>query len=149
MHIGFTGTRQGMSVEQKVTLLQYIHDSPSEEAISFHSGDCVGADKEAFDLFKYPGMAYTIGHPPEDETWRAFNIYDEEREPKDYLDRNHDIVDESKFIIACPKEFQEQWRGSGTWATIRYARKKCRVGVIIFPDGTTKQITEYVKTSYS
>ena len=42
--------------------------------------------------------------------------------PKDYLDRNHDIVDQTDLLIATPKENTEVLR-SGTWATIRYAKK--------------------------
>jgi hypothetical protein len=54
---------------------------------------------------------------------------------KPYLVRNHEIVDDSQVLIAAPKEFTEQLR-SGTWATIRYARKIGRTVRIVFPDGS-------------
>ena len=65
---------------------------------------------------------------------RAFCKGDETRKQKDYLDRNHDIVDETELLIACPKEPEEITR-SGTWATIRYARKKKKKLRIILPNG--------------
>ena len=54
--------------------------------------------------------------------------------PKDYLERNHDIVDETDMLIATPGEEQEVQR-SGTWATIRYARKQKRTILTIYPSG--------------
>jgi hypothetical protein len=49
--------------------------------------------------------------------------------------RNHDIVDETELLIACPGELAEAVR-SGTWATVRYARKLGRPIVIFWPDGS-------------
>lgn len=50
------------------------------------------------------------------------------------LVRNHDIVDSTELLIACPKEQVEVLR-SGTWATIRYARKKEITVWLIDPEG--------------
>jgi hypothetical protein len=63
-------------------------------------------------------------HPPTDPKKRAFcKGAAEIREPKPYLDRNHDIVDEgSGLLIAAPFQEEEILR-SGTWATVRYAWK--------------------------
>jgi hypothetical protein len=55
-------------------------------------------------------------------------------DPKPYLVRNHDMVDQSEFLIGTPGEEQEVLR-SGTWATIRYARKLKRPILIILPKG--------------
>ena len=59
------------------------------------------------------------------------------REPLDCLVRNHNIVEETNLLIATPGEMTEKLR-SGTWATIRWAIKKHKTAVIVFPDGTTK-----------
>jgi outer membrane protein insertion porin family len=53
------------------------------------------------------------------------------------LDRNRAIVDSCDVLIACPKGPEEQ--RSGTWATVRYARKQKKRIVIIWPDG---EVTE-------
>jgi len=50
------------------------------------------------------------------------------------LTRNHDIVDCTELLIACPKSMKEELR-SGTWATVRYARKLERPVIIIYPNG--------------
>jgi len=52
---------------------------------------------------------------------------------EEYLVRNHDIVDAVDKMYAFPKEIEEQWRGSGTWATIRYAKKKKKSLMVSFP----------------
>ena len=56
-------------------------------------------------------------------------------ERKPYLDRNKDIVLETQTLVATPAETTEQLR-SGTWSTVRYARKLKRPAVLILPDGT-------------
>jgi len=43
--------------------------------------------------------------------------------------------DELGLVLACPAQKREQLR-SGTWATIRYARKTGVKMFVIFPDGT-------------
>jgi len=102
----------------------------------FHHGDCIGADVWA------GGVAYEMGflvvtHPPINESKRAYASYNVELPAKPYLDRNHDIVDQTDMLIATPKEVEEQLR-SGTWVTIRYALKKrprIKPVILIFPDG--------------
>ncbi len=69
---------------------------------------------------------------------RNFSKGDETRKPKPYLKRNHDIVDESDILIGFPSSEEERLR-SGTWATVRYARKTGKRIYIIFPDGKVKQ----------
>ncbi len=59
-------------------------------------------------------------------------------ESKPYLERNRDIVDASEVLIACPSTREEVMR-SGTWATVRYARKKGMKITLIFRDGTCEK----------
>lgn len=135
MKIGFTGTQKGLTPNQKTkivnSLIEITKDLPLNERMDFHHGDCIGADEEAFDLALELGF-YIIQHPPINKYKRAFTDADEIREPKPYLERNHAIVDETDILIACPGETTEQLR-SGTWATVRYARKQNKKIVIIYP----------------
>ena len=72
-------------------------------------------------------------HPPNIKDKRAFcNDYRFSFPEKPYLERNHDIVDNSDVLIATPKESVEQIR-SGTWATIRYAKKLNKPIMIMEP----------------
>jgi len=57
--------------------------------------------------------------------------------PKEPLARNRDIVNMSDILIAAPGEKAEVLR-SGTWATIRYARKMSRKLLVIYPKGSCK-----------
>ena len=43
-------------------------------------------------------------------------------------------MDNSDILIATPKEKEEQLR-SGTWATIRYAKKTKKIVFLVYPDG--------------
>jgi hypothetical protein len=50
------------------------------------------------------------------------------------LDRNRTMVNESHGVIAAPMSSAEVMR-SGTWATIRYARKAGKPVLVIWPNG--------------
>jgi len=128
--IGFTGTQYGMTDDQKQMFRQLL---TIIEGCDFHHGDCLGADEEAAAIAKELNY-HIIGHPPIKQYKRAFFTSDEEWSQKDYLDRNKDIVNESEVLIAAPKGPEEL--RSGTWSTVRYARKMSKKILIINPDGT-------------
>lgn len=127
MIIGFTGTQIGMSDRQKMSLRRHL---VSVGATEFHHGDCIGADADAHWIAIGLGCRIVI-HPPEISSKRAFCKWaDCELPAKPYLDRNHDIVDCCDKLIAAPKSLEEELR-SGTWATVRYAKKAGKPGVIL------------------
>ena len=136
MSLGFTGTQVGLTGPQRNTL-KYILNSFYEKEFKIRHGDCIGADEEANNLAREIGFK-TIAHPPINSVKRAFCSVDQELPAKEYLERNHDIVNYSRVLIACPKEAQEVLR-SGTWATIRYARKQKKETIIIYFNGTLRR----------
>lgn len=127
--VGFTGTQNGMSDQQKIALKQFLEEYCNE----FHHGDCIGADEEAHQIALMIGIPRIVIHPPIHVSKRAYCYHKYSHEhsfvvqlpPKDYLDRNHDIVNDTMGLIAAPKSDQEELR-SGTWATVRYSRKQMR-----------------------
>jgi hypothetical protein len=131
-HVGFTGTRNLLTRVQDQRLSHLLFDMRQVGWDTFHHGDCLGADKRAFEIAKHHGF-WTICHPPLVKTLRAFTKSHETREERPYIARNNDIVDETGFLIATP-DGPERLR-SGTWATIRYARQLRRRGRIIYPSG--------------
>ena len=128
MKIGFTGTQKGMTDYQKNSLRAALL---CLEAIEFHHGDCIGSDAEASEIAR--SLGYTIiCHPPNNESKRAFVKHNLMLPAKDYLARNHDIVDNTDILYACP-DGPEKLR-SGTWSTIRYALKCEKKVVILLPE---------------
>lgn len=130
---GFTGTQRGMTALQCKALRTFLEGGGGE----FHHGDCVGADSQAHEIVEPLGYRI-VGHPPSNPTKRAGRICHELRPEKPYLERNKDIVRDTIALIAAPGEVEEQIR-SGTWSTVRFARKQNKCVVMIFPDGTIKQ----------
>lgn len=128
MIIGFTGTQQGMTSKQKAIFSEIVLGMAGE----FHHGDCIGADKESHDIINLLNHYKTVGHLPDKDDKRAFCYFDEIRDPKPYLERNKDIVNECDLLIACPKTAEETIR-SGTWSTVRYARKVGKSYMVITP----------------
>ncbi len=131
MRIGFTGTQTGMTAAQKWQLGELLAGA----AIELHHGDCVGADCEAHTIALAHGRRIVI-HPPDNPTKRAWCqqasfIMD----GKPYLKRNRNIIEATNRLIAAPKSKAEELR-SGTWSTVRFARKLRRPILILFPDGT-------------
>jgi hypothetical protein len=138
MHVGFTGTQRGMTVEQMITVLKLLKEL---EPSVVHHGDCIGADEEFHILCSLAHIPEAIIHPPtnpDKRAWCEFLLLTFEniviREQKDYLIRNQDIVDESGIMIATPYEAREQQR-SGTWSTMRKARKAEKDLIIVWPSG--------------
>ena len=130
--IGFTGTRQGMTAEQKSALRNLLDGGAGE----FHHGDCIGADSEAHDIADECGYGIIL-HPPTNSSERAWREVPRHmmRPERPYLDHNKDIVRETASLIAAPAEPEEQLR-SGTWSTVRFARKLGKPVFLILPDGT-------------
>lgn len=134
MRLGFTGTQRGMTAKQKKAFTNLIlQKSPAE----FHHGDCIGADEIAHIIFRESCNGKIILHPPSKQGKRAFCEADVSLTPLPYLDRNKEIVINSDELIAAPGEFEEQLR-SGTWSTVRFARKQGHPIHIILPDGTVQ-----------
>jgi hypothetical protein len=135
MELGFSGSRDGMTYAQVITVFRLLGELKPEKV---HHGDCVGADHDFHSIATYLDIPIK-GHPPTDSKLRAFCPFKEAAEEKGYLDRNKDIVNESDLLLATPKEASEQWRG-GTWSTIRYAKKNKKSVIIVWPNGLTETI---------
>lgn len=144
--IGFTGTRDGMAIDQwrmVESLIEALWNDTFQNA--HHNGDCIGADAQAYGsvvtLRKKYGTAIVslVGHPANvHERFRQGNQFDISWPIKPPLTRDKDIVNQSDVMIAGPSGYDEIMRGSGTWATIRYARKVNKPLLIVWPDGTVK-----------
>lgn len=130
-HVGFTGTRDGMTTAQTESFWQINQKTCPGW---FHHGDCVGADADAHQIARRKGL-YIALHPPSDSSLRAFCDHDVTSGPKPYLVRNRDIVDASSVLVACPGTMKEE-KFHRTWYTIRYALSIPSFPVvIIWPDG--------------
>lgn len=120
MKVGFTGSREGMSQHQKEQFILKMFQLLPEE---FHHGDCEGADAEAHDLIReFLPKVKIIVYPPLSFRHRAMKQGDETKEPEAYIKRDYRIVDSTDCLIGAPLTDSELIR-SGTWTTIRYARK--------------------------
>jgi hypothetical protein len=141
--VGFTGSQRGMSRAQNEKFQQLISGI---RPIEFHHGDCVGADATAHDLVQWLARA-TIIHPPLDGKKRAFKspmgwsgLQGKVLPPKEYLERNRDIVDACDLLIATPTNYSDRTSPrSGTWYTIRYAIKWNKPVWIIYPGGNVEK----------
>lgn len=132
--VGFTGTRKGMARPQRHAFASWLAALPPAV---FHHGDCIGSDEEAHDIAQAEG--WTIeAHPG--SGWASYRMVahcggvDVRHPPKPYLERNIDIATVASVLAATP-EGPEVAR-SGTWATVRVARRLGRPVVIFWPDGT-------------
>lgn len=138
--IAFTGTQKGMTDAQIVAVSALLLSMEPERVVH---GDCIGADSD-FDVIvrRQPSHIFIDIHPADGEDKRAHCELRASspgqvtvHEPKPPLDRNHDMVDMGDSLIATPKGFKEEIR-SGTWATVRYARKCKKPVIIVWPDGS-------------
>lgn len=127
LSIGFTGTSLGASRDQLAVGRRLLNEEYELGARIFRHGCCVGADEEfariaretGYEIVGYPGRP--VGDPMR-STFR--NDYEflvpTGRNPE--LKRNRRIVASSSRLLAAPRGDREVVR-SGTWSTVRYARK--------------------------
>jgi len=122
MIIAFTGTQNGMSDRQKRTLRGIMNFFSEDTNLIFLHGDCVGADADAHAIVNE--FAIDIELFPcdikEKRAWCKGAKLTHARIPP--LKRNDIMAKRCDLLIAAPKSLHEEIR-SGTWATIRYARK--------------------------
>lgn len=145
MRIGFTGSRDGTTGEQKQTLVEHLADIP-ELVVESHYGDCRGADEDFMWLSVMLGTGGVLhSHPATlspmwDKRWRAhtatrfpeLGIIEHPALPP--LSRNRVIIESVDRLYACPEQAIDPGRG-GTWWTICRAREKGVPVVVIGPDG--------------
>ena len=134
--VGFTGSQHGMTDYQKRWLKNWFKEDLSIGWL--HHGDCIGADAEAHVIATKAGILIHK-HPPLDDTKQAHMTaaYMVEEEPEEYMVRNAAIVRQTEYLIAMPNTHTERrvYRRSGTWATIRSARRQGKMIYIIDPGG--------------
>lgn len=129
VNVGLTATQLGLSTRQ-LRAFEWLLETFKVENI--HHGDCVGGDDQLGR--KAHNLGYRlVSHPCTIVRKRAYVESSEYRDMKPPLDRNKDIVNETFMLWGFPKG-QEELR-SGTWSTIRYARKQHKPVLIIYPEG--------------
>jgi hypothetical protein len=135
--VGFTGSRQRPTLAQAARIAEWLFTLDPKRACH---GDCVGSDERFHGLAKMH-LAKTCVHPPIDSKLRAWCEGDEVAEPKEYMERNEDVVAHADHLLAAPSGREREQPRSGTWATIRRARRKGIPRWIAFPDGSS--VREY------
>jgi len=133
--VGFTGTRNGMTYEQREAVGKLLDDFLPEQV---RHGDCLGADEQFHELARERGIPVFV-HPPNDNKLRAYCMAAVAvANPAAYHVRNKDIVTASAALIATPFEDTEEDKG-GTWMTVKFARAKGMHIYIVWPNG---EVTE-------
>jgi len=134
MRVSFTGTRRGLTPEQKSNLKVVLEKAKA--SILIH-GDCIGADADAHVIATKLDLTL-LKRPCNLQAQRAWMSGGEcIAEPEKPLERNRKIVDDGDVLVGCPGTLLEE-RRSGTWSTIRYARKQKKKIVLLWPDGTVE-----------
>lgn len=130
IHVGFTGTRNGLTDPQTAALATLL---VSLAPLTLHHGDCIGADARAHEIALAAGWPIVL-HPPSAHFLQAHcQAWTERREPLPYLERNQQIVRECSVLVACPDG--PELARSGTWSTVRFARQMGRPVTVVWPDG--------------
>ena len=136
--LGFTGTQNGMTAEQKESVSRLIKQLIPRDAID---GDCIGADTDFHNIFKEVMGFYPQLYPANTTMKRAFNTSAHIHEPKEPLTRNRDIVNDSEFMIATPSGMEVV--RSGTWMTVRYTKKLKKTLYIVWGNGKIQRYMEF------
>jgi hypothetical protein len=156
LNIGITGSRKPLPTIQikslyfvmmKLCLDELAMDGGS---VAIHHGCCVGADEEAHNLAETMAGVSIHGHPGMDE-WGKSRLtlptgkydYDILHSRELYKTRNWNIVNVSDVLIACPAypENDKGSRRSGTWQTVRMARRASKTVKYVWANGEVSTVT--------
>jgi hypothetical protein len=142
--IGITGSRRGLS---KTQITEFIRSLSEYSNVEIHHGDCLGVDEGIHTLlfkekWENPKEIRIFIHPPTDTKQRSYcenkfsgnDIMVHCYATSEYLDRNQKIVESCDELWAFP-DGPEKLR-SGTWSTVRYAKKRNKPVRIFFEDGS-------------
>ncbi|NIT77309.1 MAG: hypothetical protein GWN58_22920 [Anaerolineae bacterium] len=125
--LGFTGTRNGLSENQRAWLAMELQCNPPDKAAH---GDCVGADADFHSLVRlYAPKCEIHIWPSLFEKLRAHCHGDVMYEPGKAGERDKLIVKFATHFVGCPPTDFEVVR-SGSWQTLRMARNRLNKGLL-------------------
>ena len=141
--LAFTGPRDGMQFAQFNTLRAQLTRLAPSLHTALHGG-CVGADAQFHQLLREQNLlSITEVYWSDITAQRAIlpdlSLVRRQHDPDDPLLRNEVMARRCDLLIATPAETKEKLR-SGTWTTIRRARKFGKRILYIWPDGTAHEI---------
>jgi len=140
LHVGVTATRNGLTIPQQseATLwAQCIRALHPRAEIWLHMGVCRGGDVWLADMFRAQAGAMIHGHPASNTKMHDRALYpcDLTDDPVPAVDRNDVIIARSLHGMRGYPATPYDVLRSGTWTTIRHARKAHRDITVIRPDG--------------
>lgn len=143
MKLTFTGTKLGLTVAQRTTVLITVRDllGSGEYTHGIH-GCCEKADRDFHDVCWSLMLARELHPGTEEQRLWAVEHMDEQRDTvfpvpdtrEPQLTRNRWMVERGDVLVAAPRQRHEVQR-SGTWMTVRYARAVGRVIHFCWPNG--------------
>ncbi len=135
-HLGFVGTRAGMTAAQLRSVRACFVDAVEDGARVFHHGDCVGADEEAYWMARDFELIL-VAHPAVmRHEFRARTVNDERREMATPPIRNEVLIEESDLLIAAPaRDSNRHKRGGVAWHAVRHARRVGKPVWLVFYNG--------------
>jgi hypothetical protein len=111
-----------------------------EGAEMLHHGSCIGADFEVAVIARKLGM-HIESHPANDVP--AHKVADAPADirypPRRAKARNQEIVNLCDRLVAAPRGPEKSNLRSGTWMTVRMARRAKKPIVLVWPDGTVEE----------
>jgi len=120
VRVAFTGTQFGMTLYQQLSLAQLMRSL--ERPWQCNHGGAAGADTEAHEIAYNAGCRDLHVWLPLGKTWPPMPSTTIHHTGLSALGRNHLTIYGADLLIATPRQAREI-RRSGTWATVRYARK--------------------------
>lgn len=141
--IGVTGSRNGTTRAQWATMTAALADVTARvDRGVLHHGGCVGVDEAVHRWCATDSIPWEVHVHPGDasqelkaECPNADNLKVVRHPPRTSRDRNADIVAACDVLVAAPDGLERERRYSGTWATVRLARKAGKPIRVVLPDG--------------
>lgn len=141
--LAFTGPRDGMQFAQYNQLRYQLRRLRPTLHTILHGG-CIGADGQFHQLLMEEDLLhcteiYWSDRPGQRAALAGLNFVRRQHDPDDPLARNEIMARRCDLLIATPAQTKEKLR-SGTWTTIRRAKRFGKRIMYIWPDGTAHEV---------
>jgi len=139
MQLWFVGSREGMTVQQKETVKEFVFEHRYILQTIRH-GDEIGSEQEFHHIcYNLDLMDKIIIHPLNNRKHRALCKAPTILPPTSYEIRRQNMANNSTFLLAVVNNYKENLRSS-CWSLVKLAKDKFMPVLIIFPNGTTATV---------
>lgn len=134
MNLWFAGSREGMTLQQKDIVKEFVFEH-RHILNTIRHGDEIGSEQEFHNIcYNLNLIDKMVIHPLNNRKHRALCKAPNILPPTSYEIRRQAMADNSSFLLAIVNNYKENLRSS-CWSLVKLAKDKKMPVLIVYPNG--------------